>query len=986
VTVHDSGLLADGRYGLVMEYIAGVPLDRWSRALDSARGREARRRALRDRLAVMVKVCDAILCAHQHSIIHRDLKPANILVDAAGEPHILDFGIAHDAGFDQHTRLTHTGEFAGTLAYTSPEQLLGDPTKVDSRADIYSLGVIMYELVSGRMPYAVDGAMSQIIRSVESAEPAPLPRRTRDPDAPLVDGEVSTIILKAMSKDPARRYQTAAGLRDDVVRYLAGDAIEARRDSTWYMLRKTAARHRLVVTAAGLILILLAAFSGAMALQAHRLAARGRELASALSDSNIERGRMHAAAGNIALAEETIWPELLRADISRTENPPSWPSGSPEALRAYWALWDIYRRSSGIVSLRTRGTDIELVYFDDDGRRLCALDDQGMLTSWSVGTWEAIRQTSLAAQPAGGTLQAALAPGGRIAIFGGGLLRIVDPENGAIIAQADDPQHLAVTGAFSADGARLATIGRDDRLRIRDARSLATVITMDERALCQARPWFCRPIFSLDGRLVASARPDGSIGVWNAQSGVLERTLPLPDSLHADIPGGVAARSIAFGTDGSIAAAIGYFLVVWPPDEGPPRNLGAPFAHIRSIAFLPGSGAQMLLSSGTTAGGAGGATIIWDLTTGERLSTFLHADPMTTGASSPDARLIAAGCESGAVRIYSTAQEPHISIIRPATGRGALVALSPSGQMLAMADTPEGQSIHGVLLMDLASRATINRVKSEDRLRHLAFTPDGSSLLGCEEGGRISQWDVPSGTLRRVFEFPEPGEHRRNPDPATAFPMWGFNQMRASPDGRLLARSRDDGLIGLWNLPTGSWIDWLDGGSSESITIDFSPDSGVLIAQDAQRCILWDVHTRSIIRSIAVERGYPTVRFSGDGSVIAHSVSGHIQFLDSKTLRILSQNKDPRSAGLGMMFHPDNTILCAAAFDSSIRLWDPRTGGELLSLQKHTALIRSVVLTPDGNTLISSDVSGLVLAWDLSCFGERIQRELAYRASPGAPP
>lgn len=261
VTVHDSGYISDGRYCLVMEHIDGVTLDRWSRSLDAGRGRDARRQALRARLNVMSKVCDAVLCAHQHSIVHRDLKPANILVDAAGEPHVLDFGIARDIGPEQHTRLTHTGEFAGTLAYASPEQVSGDLSRVDTRSDIYSLGVILYELVSGKMPYAVDGPMSQALRNIEGAEPMPLVRNTRDPDAPWVDDDVSTIVLKALSKDPARRYQTVAALREDIDRSLAGKPIDARRDSTWYVIRKTAGRHKPLLV--GAVLVALAIVAGA---------------------------------------------------------------------------------------------------------------------------------------------------------------------------------------------------------------------------------------------------------------------------------------------------------------------------------------------------------------------------------------------------------------------------------------------------------------------------------------------------------------------------------------------------------------------------------------------------------------------------------------------------------------------------------------------------------------------------------------------------
>jgi serine/threonine protein kinase len=534
VTVYESGAISNGRYGLVMEYIEGIPLDRWSRSLDGARGREARRRALRERLGVMVKICDAVLCAHQHAIVHRDLKPANILVDAAGEPHILDFGIARDTGPEQNTRLTHTGEFAGTLAYASPEQVSGDLSRVDSRTDIYSLGVIMYELVSGRMPYAVDGPMSQAVRNIESAEPLPLPRRTRDPDGPWVDGEVSTIILKAMAKDPARRYQTVANLQNDIGRYLAGEAIDARRDSTWYVVRKTAARHRVAVVAAGLIIVLLMAFSAAMAWQAHRLDVRGRELAGALTASNVERGRTLAAAGNIPLAEYTVWPELHRAGVTQI-GPNAGFTGSPAALQAYWALWDIFRKSSRVAALGAYGAGrkpTELLYFDEGGQRLSAFDASGRLVSRSVATWEPMRETQLVAPIDGVQFRAALAPGGSIAVFGGGVLRVIDPRTGAIDRQADDPDGQAETGAFSPDGTLLATIGRDNRLRIRDARSLVTLVTMAEDAVGTFNNGrlYCNPTFSLDGALVAAALPKGALGLWNAASGVLERTLRPPDS------------------------------------------------------------------------------------------------------------------------------------------------------------------------------------------------------------------------------------------------------------------------------------------------------------------------------------------------------------------------------------------------------------------------------------------------------------------------
>ncbi|MBK7404543.1 MAG: serine/threonine protein kinase [Phycisphaerales bacterium] len=284
VTVYGGGRLSGGRFAYAMEYIDGLRLDRWSHTLDQATTRDARRRALRTRLAAFIKVCDAVLCAHQHAIVHRDLKPANILVDPEGEPHVLDFGIASTLDPESgDTRLTHTGEFAGTFAYASPEQVSGDPRRVGTPTDIYSLGVILYQLVSGRMPYPVDGPISQVIRNIEIAQPGPLTGQTVPPGQPYVDGEVETIAAKALAKDPARRYPTVAALRDDIARYLAGEPIDAKRDSTWYVLRKTVSRHRLAVAAAFAVFLMISTFGIVMARQARRIAAE-RDIATAESD------------------------------------------------------------------------------------------------------------------------------------------------------------------------------------------------------------------------------------------------------------------------------------------------------------------------------------------------------------------------------------------------------------------------------------------------------------------------------------------------------------------------------------------------------------------------------------------------------------------------------------------------------------------------------------------------------------------------------
>lgn len=209
----------------------------------------------RQRLGLFIKVCEAVQHAHQHGVIHRDLKPANILVDQTGQPKVLDFGIARatDADFQTATMQTDAGQLVGTLPYMSPEQIAADPAQLDTRSDVYSLGVILYELLAGKLPHDVVGkTIPEAARVIEHGQPAPLSTISR-----VFRGDLQTIVGKALEKDKQRRYQSASELAADLIRYLRDEPILARPPSAAYQMRKFASRHRgLVAAAAGLVLVL----------------------------------------------------------------------------------------------------------------------------------------------------------------------------------------------------------------------------------------------------------------------------------------------------------------------------------------------------------------------------------------------------------------------------------------------------------------------------------------------------------------------------------------------------------------------------------------------------------------------------------------------------------------------------------------------------------------------------------------------------------
>lgn len=285
ISIFHSGTTRDGARFYVMDYVSGQPLDRYVRMC---------RLNLRQTLALLATVCDAVQYAHQKGVIHRDLKPTNILVDDEGVPRILDFGLAKPLQTPSETRLSISREIIGTLPYMAPEQIGGEVEAIDIRTDVYALGVICYLLLTGRHPYPVDGPITDVLRHICDSAPSPPSRawlrgtgvapraggRLRG-DCPI-DNEVETIVLKALAKERQRRYQSAGELARDIRRYLAGQPIEAKADSPAYVLWKQARRaFRQTPVAALVILVALLTPGLLVALSFWHQAVRQRDTARA---------------------------------------------------------------------------------------------------------------------------------------------------------------------------------------------------------------------------------------------------------------------------------------------------------------------------------------------------------------------------------------------------------------------------------------------------------------------------------------------------------------------------------------------------------------------------------------------------------------------------------------------------------------------------------------------------------------------------------
>jgi len=303
VRVLEAGRVADQPY-YAMEFVPGSRLDRYLSSCQVD---------LPETLSILAQVCQAVHYAHQQGVIHRDLKPANVLVDDAGEPHILDFGLAKaqdQVGLEESLTLSALtpGQVMGTLPYLSPEQASGIPEEVDTLTDVYALGVMLFESLTGSLPINTKGSPSDVITRIQESAPAS-PRSL----SPQVDAELETIILKALEKEKARRYQSAAELAEDIHRYLANEPILARRPSSFYVLRKKLVKHRLSVAFGVAAVVLIAVVLAAGTWNHYQNLSRGRRNAIQQQRA-LESGTASRALGP-AQALYTQFPNLPEAGL-----------------------------------------------------------------------------------------------------------------------------------------------------------------------------------------------------------------------------------------------------------------------------------------------------------------------------------------------------------------------------------------------------------------------------------------------------------------------------------------------------------------------------------------------------------------------------------------------------------------------------------------------------------------------------------------------
>jgi WD40 repeat protein/tRNA A-37 threonylcarbamoyl transferase component Bud32 len=998
--------------------------------------------------ALVATLARTVHYAHTQGIIHRDLKPANILlaplfgdepadtaaasargVGVHGIPKIADFGLAKLLAADSGE--TQDGDVIGTASYMSPEQAGGKVQDIGPATDVYSLGVILYELITGRVPLQGPTSVDTLIL-VRNEEPVP-PRCLQ----PSVPRDLETVCLKCLHKDPGKRYASAKELADDLRCFLEHRPIWARATPAWERAWKWAKR-RPLVTALSAAVVLVAALGFALVAWQWRRAeheAEAEGLARQLAQER-ERGevatrrQLEKLTAGMALDEGTARCEkgevsrglLLLAHALQLAHRVG-DAGLERVARCNLAGWQPFQ-----VRLRGRCQHHDLVMdaaFSRDGNMALtgSLDRTACL--WDAATGRLRGRPLRHPFP---VWAVALSPDGKTILTGGGEAsrgeaRLWDAASGKTRPRQPEAQPGLVYGVlFSPDGRTFLTVCPDQVClwRTADARRIGPPLKHPPPAVTGPRVSAgMDAVFSPDSRVVITGGADGTARFWDAATGQA-RGKPLQAS------GPVAVLTL--GPDGRtlLVADRDGAAQLWDVATGERRGLTMPHpGRVMAAVFSPDG---TLVATGCTVVAddpetgrrrpGGGEARLWRAATGQPLGDPLpHPAPVWSLAFSPGGRLLLTGCQDAGARFFAVATGLPIGEPLGHEGTVRAVAFSPDGTAAVTAAAGGDRSAHA-RIWDVPPEHLFPRpLVQGGTILSLAFSPDSQSLLTGTDNRTVQHWEVATGrplgpalpqgpTTRTEGNGPDPNcivavDFSRDGqtlltagqtgdvrlwDRATGRPRcrlrspdW-INCAAFSPDGHTLLTGSQGNGAQFWQTATGQALGEALPGWGPVFGVHFSPDGRrvVLACKDGVR--LWDRPTRRRVWEWKATRGWPSQAvFFPDGGKVVVLAGGFAEVLDAATGRELGPPPFHVEQGMRKLaFGRDGGCVLVNGASGFTRLWDVATGKTL-----GPPIGRSgpgpVAISPDGRTLAVGGRNGLItLAEPPRCVGGSVERVLAW--------
>jgi WD40 repeat protein/serine/threonine protein kinase len=980
--VFDGGATPSGRPYFVMELVKGAPITAFC---------DQNHLTPRQRLELFVSVCQAVQHAHQKGLIHRDLKPSNVLVtmrDTTPVVKVIDFGVAKALGQEltDKTLFTGLGALVGTLEYMSPEQMEINQLDIDTRSDIYSLGVLLYELLAGSPPFSRQelekgGGMLELLRVVREQEPSKpstklstaesLPTLAADRGTEpakltrLVRGELDWIVLKALEKDRSRRYETANGFAQDVQHYLHDEPVQACPPSAVYRFRKLARRNKaalamiaviagaLVMAVVGLVVSnwlvtrekdqktqalsdkenALARESAALAkarehegLANERAADAQKQQAIAKAQELLARRRFYAAQMNLAMQAWRAGDMPRVLELLEGQR----PKADEEDLRGFewFYLWRLCNGGCR-VPLQGHTTATMSLAFSPDGRTLASASWDRTLRLWDTATGKELKVLQGHNK---GVWEVAFSPDGKTLASSG-------KETESLIlwdVGTGRPLHTiagSVMGVqFAPDGKTVGgglINGNAADFKEWDVASGAERTTIADAGGVLGLVPTSKTLVTMAGPF----SPNCEVRFWDLESGRRRRAISVPGAWGA-----------ALSPDGTqVAVSAGRSVTVWDAATGKQQSAHRMSTNVRGLAFSP-DGKKLAV------GLEDRHVIVWDVATGVQRNQYVHLDVVWAVAFSPDGKTLASGTLGGAIKLWdlTPAEETTTLPVRDVQcGRFA-----PDGKTLVVGTKDLTKVIDVAAGKEIAVLPPSNVV---------AISPDANVLAERVNRDDYAFWDVRA--RRKLATIPLPQLTTRSP------------QLSFSPDGRTLARFlwwRGDNTVTLWDLATRqSKVLKVAPPESNRLSVlcaEFSPDGKLLAAGfQFQWVTVWDVATGKVKLQFTQKPSMMnvlSVAFSPGGKTLAVGTDvGTVTLWDLETGKRLVAFRGHTFRVLALAFSPDGQTLATAGFDKTVRLWDVITGQERGTLTGHTEEVNSVAFSPDGYTLVTTSKDGTARLW-----------------------
>jgi WD40 repeat protein len=951
--VLDGGATETGRPYFVMELVDGVRITRYA---------DQHRLSTRERLALFVQVCRAIQHAHQKGIVHRDIKPSNILVavsDGAAVPKVIDFGIAKATQGELTDKTIHTQlqQLMGTPAYMSPEQVELTGLDIDTRTDIYSLGVLLYELLVGKTPFdakdLLRSGLDRMRRTIREQEPARPSTRLgqmrpeelstiatqRHTDPPrlihAVRGDLDWIVMRCLEKDRTRRYDTALDVAADVQRHLQYEPVVARPPSSAYRTQRFVRRHKGVVTAAtaiAIVLMLGVIVSAWQAARAIRLAGEAGLSArqAGVSETKALRQRQRAETGEYAAQMNVAQQAWEQNNIDRVRQSLQ-ETANYQQLGFEWYYW----QKQIHLELRTiRGHigGIRSVAFSPDGHRLVTGSQDHTAKVWDLATGQPL---VLLTNHPGWVHSVAFSPDGQQVVTGSRdpIAWVCDAATGQRLFHLEGHTEDINSVAFSPDGRFIVTGSGDGTAIVWDVAARTKLSTLRGHT-----NGVTAVAFTPDSWRVVTGSRDRFAKVWDARTGGELLSLAGHRSEVTSVACSCNGQWIITGGGDAVA-------ILWDATSG--RRLRAFVGHsgpIWSVAFSADSLRVVTGSSDQTAK-------VWDPATGEQLVTLRgHSAEIRSVAFSPDGRQIATatGEPEGTAKIWSVANEDQPLTLTSHSGWLRCVAFSPDSRKIATGGLdPTGH------VWDAVSRREVASLEGHaGNILAVGFSRDGRQIVTGSADRSVKVWDAASGQVSITLTG-----HLAPVLTVAFFPA----------GDRIVSGSGDKNAV-VWNLANRRQEATLFGHSGRVRSVAVSPDGRwVITGSEDQTGRVWDVASRRTLLTLEPHAGeVRAVAFSSDGRYIVTGSSepeGLGRVWDAITGKKLLELKGHKGSIWSVDFSPDGLRAVTAGEDETVRLWDVLSGKELLTFRGHTGSVRAVDFAPDGHQIATGSQDGTAKVW-----------------------